>query len=839
MKSTFLLLTFFYLIIQTSLAQSGIPDAGFGRDGVVKTDIGKPHFNQSTFNGFKVLLGNNGTVIYNLIGAGGSDLIGSGETFITKRHSSGALDSSYGKNGVSATISMYGNDAVIQPDGKILIVGAISRQEFLRDFALARYNANGTLDSTFSGDGLQTNNFGVQSSQARSVILQNDGKIVVAGKTNNGFMLVRYNNDGSIDNSFLNEERHAGANDVFTPVSVLLQKDGKILVSGSNLNLNSFQNSIAVYRYNTGGSLDTTFGEEGNSVTSFGGSVNISAAAIQKDGKIVVAGNFSNRPTPDVNLAFARYSADGKPDSTFGVNGKLTASVAGLSITAMVLQKDEKILLAGSGFVISRFNSKGSIDSTFSGDGIQTTELSSSYTSASALAVEKNGKILLAGESSSQPGSIANYVLIRYNIDGSADTTFGTKGIVQGYLKQGYTVYKSTAVQNDGKVVAAGYTWNGEKFIFAVSRYRLNGAPDSSFSGDGTKTTSFGNDDDMANSVAIQADGKIVVAGSTGKAPHRDFAFARYNTNGEPDNTFSDDGKQVVKFGTAGDDYANAVAIQADGKIVAAGKSKNTAALVRLTANGETDVTFGGGDGKQTLGTTVAPDGSVAVSIALQKDGKIVIAGAFSPFALARYTANGYLDKNFGYGGVAKGNFKFDGAAAQAMAIQSDGKIIVAANVTTDDEANLVVVARYTNAGGIDSSFGKSGSVTSNDNNDFVNSLAIEEDGKILAGGTRRNHSAVSRITLQGTLDSTFGVNGTQVDQIAESGDVINSIAIHNNNLYAAGTALFPGNIGTVIKYLLNGKNELPLTKAVPSDNPPVAMIRKLTWHFDSQNFKQ
>jgi uncharacterized delta-60 repeat protein len=249
------------------------------------------------------------------------------------------------------------------------------------------------------------------------------------------------------------------------------------------------------------------------------------------------------------------------------------------------------------------------------------------------------------------------------------------------------------AIQADGKIVVVG---GGG---FALARYNPNGSLDTSFSGDGKQTTDFGCCANVANAVAIQANGKIVTVGSTDANSGGDFALARYNPNGTLDTTFSGDGKQTTDLGGRGS-VANAVALQANGKIVAAGVGGGGThpefALARYEPNGSLDPAFSG-DGKQTtdfgMGAADAANG-----IAIQGDGKIVTVGRASggstgdDFAIARYNPNGTLDVSFSDDGRNRTNFGASGAfdGANGVALQGDGRI-----VAVGDGNGEFALARY------------------------------------------------------------------------------------------------------------------------------------------------
>ena len=241
---------------------------------------------------------------------------------------------------------------------------------------------------------------------------------------------------------------------------------------------------------------------------------------------------------------------------------------------------------------------------------------------------------------------------------------------------------KAVVVQPDGKVVVVGATFRD--FAVALARYNPNGTLDTSFSGDGRQTTDFG----VANAVALQADGKIVVVGSIDSS----FALARYNPNGSLDTSFSGDGKQTTGIGGSSEDEATGVAIQGNGKIVVVGTATDPStganpkfALARYNPNGSLDTSFSG-DGKQTTDFGATRDG--ATGVALQGDGKIVAVGAADSgatthnFALARYNPNGSLDTSFS--GDGKQTTDFGGVdEANGVAIRRTARLSRSATPTS------------------------------------------------------------------------------------------------------------------------------------------------------------
>jgi len=414
-----------------------------------------------------------------------------------------------------------------------------------------------------------------------------------------------------------------------------------------------------------GGDLDPTFGTGGMVMTDLSRSTDIAnAVAVQSDGKLVVVGQtYKNNDYSTEDFAVARYNTDGTLDTTFGRGGKVRTDFPGLAAvpSSVVIQPDGKIVVAGGAFPlftflgdfkVVRYNPNGSLDRSFGSGGIVTTTFpEGSY--AFDVALQPDGKIIAAGTVfvDFNPGDISDtdFALARYNSDGSLDTTFGNGGTVMtDYFGFEDDVF-SVLIQPDGKIVAVGSANNPATFYdFAAARYLSNGAIDTTFGVSGKVSTDFGDQNfDRARSAALQSDGKIVAAGFaiSQNGVVQNFAVARYTSNGILDTTFSGDGKTQIDFGNCCQS-AMKVLLQSDGKIITVGGSNGESSeddflLARLSPRGSLDATFGVG-GK--VRTSFGDLNGGANGAALQSDGKIVAVGfqatfsnQWSNFALARY----------------------------------------------------------------------------------------------------------------------------------------------------------------------------------------------------------
>lgn len=470
-----------------------------------------------------------------------------------------------------------------------------------------------------------------------------------------------------------------------------------------------------------------------------------------------------------------------------------------MSVAAETERMEPRCLLA-AGVLDTTFGTGGEATFNFNNDGRGYSSTSSprrfSKDQGAAVAIQSDGKILIAGRLERSSTSDVVFGVTRFNSNGRVDTTFGSSGTVTitfpdggGALRNDQNKATGIAVQSNGKIVVVGNvdvpttTSNNKASIplaMGVARLNSNGTYDSTFDGDGRRIISFGSGTSQATGVAIASDGKIIVAGT--KSPNSstssdsDFAVARLTTTGALDTTFSGDGKQTVAFDIGGGlgDYCKAVAIQTDGKIVLAGsatiKVVNTSpnssettgdfAVARLTTSGVLDQTFDG-DGKRTIAFDRGGTGDDQCNAVTISSGKIVLAGSARfnntgdhDFALARLNSNGSLDSSFD--GDGKRTFGFDIGgdkydAAYAVKVQSDGKIVVAGSAKAVGLNSDYAVARLTSSGAYDTTFngtGKRASARSGD--DSAQALAIQSNGRlVLAGYSNINGTydfAVARI---------------------------------------------------------------------------------------------
>jgi uncharacterized delta-60 repeat protein len=412
--------------------------------------------------------------------------------------------------------------------------------------------APGDLDATFGNGGKVMTQFGELTYRGRAVLVQNDGKIVVAGHTYNNstydFAVARYNADGSLDASF----GSGGA--VVTPIGIssdyvtgaALQADGKIVVVGT---VWTGLEQFGVVRYNADGSLDTTFNGTGKITTDMIDNVGYDspyAARVQTDGRILVGGTCSNK------ICLARYNTNGSLDNSFDGDGKLIIETVNVheqeAAEALAVQNDGKILAAGNirltngnnDFLIVRINQNGTLDTSFGSAGRVITPVSLSTDFASAIAVASDGKIVAAGKSYrigsplTRPDVFTDYdaAIVRYLPDGSLDASFDGDGKAAARFGEDRNLFddfiNAVSIQQNGKVLISGYSWDGSRYNFTLARFNTNGSLDAGFGNNGKVLTTIGTLEDKGYAMALQKDGKIIVVGESHFGDRLSLTVVRY-----------------------------------------------------------------------------------------------------------------------------------------------------------------------------------------------------------------------------------------------------------------------------------------------------------------------
>jgi uncharacterized delta-60 repeat protein len=467
----------------------------------------------------------------------------------------------------------------------------------------------------------------------------------------------------------------------------------------------------------------------------------------------------------------------------------------------------------------------GDLDLSFSGDGkVLETSLATGF--AAAVAVQADGKIVAVG------GAANDFLVVRYIRAGSLDPTFGGDGIVTTSFGSNLSIDDAVAVavQTDGRIVVAGRAGSASNPQIALARYNTDGALDTTFSGDGILTMEFSigsSSGGPALGVAVQTDGRIVIVGSNGT----DVALARLTTNGTLDATFgpAPGGRATRDFGI--DDTATAIAILSDNRIIVAGSMTFNGQKVfvwdRFSSNGFAEGLQGTNPGNGASHTSFGPNTDVrATSMAIQPDGRIVLAGDFTftggggqvpiftdnGMAIARYNTDGTMDAAFDADGLRTIDFGIS-AFARAVAIQPDGKLVVAGRATTSGFPIDVALARLHASGALDTSFSGDGLLTTDfssggiSRNDSGSGLAIQaSDGRIVVAGSAGGNPGGGAALVALARYHAFSCNGVNVTLLGTNGpnsitgttkpDVIHGLG---GNDVLSGDPAFGGGSGDII----------------------------------------
>lgn len=385
------------------------------------------------------------------------------------------------------------------------------------------------------------------------------------------------------------------------------------------------------------------------------------------------------------------FALGGGIDSTFGVDGVVLQELTTDPnfILATTLQPDGKIVGVGAfGYtsgtnydsLIIRLSSDGSFDTSFDSDGSRVTALVGASDRFYAVALQTDGKIVAGG------GDSSNFYVARFTSAGALDATFDSDGVAFTDFGS-FDSIQAVAIDSQGRTLAAGSVSSSGRYVFGVARYTTDGAPDTSFSGDGMAMMTLGTVNNNATSMVIQPDGKILLAGQMAIAgADVQFAVGRLLTDGSVDSTFATNGMATLNIST-GADLLSAVTLQPDGKIVGAGYvsvTNNSSAVCRFNSDGTLDSTFNG-TGVHVIHLADPSSQDRLTGVTTQPDGKIVAAGmAFVSgiyrFSILRFHSDGTIDSTFDEDGFLIKKIGSYDSGASGVLRQPDGKIVAVGN---------------------------------------------------------------------------------------------------------------------------------------------------------------
>lgn len=709
----------------------------------------------------------------------------------------GDLDASFGVGGRAlASIGQISQDSgfasAVQPDGKIVVAGdSLDDSEFAINplsLFITRFNPDGSLDTSFGQQGRTV--FRMKTGpRATSVVVLSDGKILIGGHVfvyqgneyppssiQKAFLFVRLMPDGTPDNSFgsggvLKQFPDATAHNQMGAMTV--QPDGKIVATGftSVPPSQSTPHALLITRYNSDGSPDNSFDGDGKVVLNINATGNRgNAIAIQSDGKIVVGGSLKETSSSVTDFLIVRVNSDGSPDTSFDGDGRLTTKFGSTtsSIVGIAIQGDGRIVAAGSSnsgtlrnIAVARYTSSGAPDPTFDLDGNLITDIGDD--APTGLAIQADGKIVVGGQTALTGGGF-DFLAIRYNTDGSFDNSFDGDGKAITAVTTVFDRANSMFIEPDGQIVLAGFSRDIPDTDLSLVRHNVDGSLDTTFDGDGKLIAELGNAGDAIYDTAIQTDGKIVAAGYAFGGQYVQPAVARFNADGTLDTTFASNGKLILPASDR-HEYAAYIAVQSDGKIAFSIHTYQGGPYkaVRLNSNGTLDDSFGGS------GIVTVPVGTVydePYGLVLESDGKVVLGGTSNSNgihgpSMVRLNTDGSLDPSFGTGGKV---FETNASVGiYTLALQADGKIVLAGSTATPTPGqSAIYVARYNSNGSPDTAFGGGTGSTSTLVGTFnsASSSAIQSDGKIVISAYTDQNASIVRYNSDGTLDTTFSQDG-------------------------------------------------------------------------------
>lgn len=671
---------------------------------------------------YMTILQPNGKV---LIGGAFRSFNGVGRNNLARLNPNGSLDQSF-QPGLG--VDGYVSNAVLQPDGKLVITGEFSTYDGVSRKGIARIQPDGSLDNSFHpGEGV--------SGSIYDIALQPDGRLIIGGsflhydgmrRTN----IARLQPDGSLDASFVPPIAIGGLIDVY---AIALQADGKVVVAGT---ADDFSNSgKGIARLDSNGSLDPSF-QTGVGFCAWSCNSDYYAAAvelaIQPDGKILAGGQFVTY-NGTVRPGLVRIAADGSLDPTFQASG-----YDNYGANEIVLQSDGKLLILNGSKGVVRLNPDGSKDTSFT----YPESSPSAKRVPGTLALASDGSVFVAG---TIENSISNWPDQGYEVvyggyiqrlapNGSADPNFGYGSSGMAGMAGANGRVGDILLQQDGKAIVAGTfsLYNGVS-QHGLARLNVDGSLDANFSQAGAWS--------LITQMALQPDGKVLMCGGINSyGGVLSNGIVRVLADGSLDTTFDP--------GAGPNFHLRAIAVQPDGRIIIAGAMTyynfvNRERIARIHPDGSLDLSFHPGDG---------PNGDIT-AVALQTDGKILIGGQFNSYGgvpcggIARLNQDGSLDTAF--------HSTRWGCVVGKITHLQDGKLLV---------AGCPDLVRLNNNGSDDNTFSFGAGATFTDN-PKVRAVSVQPDGKLLVGGSfHLTHAGgscagLARLHADGSIDSSFTTN--------------------------------------------------------------------------------
>lgn len=703
----------------------------------------------------------------------------------------------------------------VDSQGRVVVAGSLRERggrfqtlQSGRGFVV-RYATDGNLDPRFGQAGCALFDGppadGVHASRLTALSVDGDDGLAIAATLDTttppwakSAALLRLTNEGVLDRRFgTGGWALAGVAFDTEAFGLALQADGRMIVAGSASHPDrAMVEGFALARYTREGAPDPTFGSSGRVDTSFLGGLERANAVVAHGEAIVAAGRVAPPGSRDGSFAVAKYDASGVLDASFGMGGFAQATFAGAGFStddearAVAVAPDGRIVAAGrsqaggrSSLAVACFRPNGTLDDSFGVRGRAILSLADAAApnqhEAAALAIDSRGGILIAGRAAAAPDRW-DMLLVRMRPDGSLDETFGDRGvIIADFFGMPDDGARAMVVQQDA-IVLAGTSGDGVA-VLRVGR-GIGTRPEDPGVGGGDVVFAPLAASARGRAIALQPDGRIVVAGEAQTdAGGLDIAVMRFGPDSAIDRSFGSAGVALFGFPDS-DDGAVAVRVLDDGTIVVGGESEQTAngdrdlLIIRLTADGRRETRFQGQGvvlGRGFFG------GRAPAVVTVDVDGSVIAAAPLTAtrVQMVRFRNDGGLDTRFGADGYVEMGSTFD-VEPRALAVQPDGKVVLAATVRSGDGARADVgVARFNADGAIDAAFGAGGwsVIDLEESDDIPHAVAVLPDGRIAIAGEavfdeqdrRRSEALVLCLGSDGTPDRGFnGWGGRLISEV-------------------------------------------------------------------------
>ncbi|WP_373998623.1 hypothetical protein [Bdellovibrio bacteriovorus] len=700
--------------------------------------------------------------------------------FIVRYQADGTIDSSFGeKNGVTTfdipeSTQIFVN---IKPDGKIVVITA---KESNSQNTLHQFTESGLPDLTFGYNGTAFID-NSDDKQIKSTVIQSDGRVVIAGVINSEYVIQRINLDGTYDSSFNNGTGKLVLSYNFagnTPIRIK-RGNGALYIAGYQWTGGEF--SACVAKISSDGVLDTSFGGGDGAITFLTPGILSTAydVEVDSDGKIIMAGNFDEYAS-DVPFLY-RFNSDGTPDTSFSGDGYAPITTGAVVKSHRIhILSNGKIDLIGtmSGDIFrARFNSDGSIDSGFhvSGYKLQSVGLTVSDSIASTYLLPDDGVLIIGG------GTDAHSIWVSFNVKSTMtagfDVTYGSSGTLRTYFSNIQEYIFSSQLSSDGKIISLLSVRDDDDTIYKLIRHNPKGILDSSFGVGGVAELTTDNEITDIINLYQTTDGKLLVHFHSNDGFTSYPVLQRYLTSGSVDTSFGVNGE--LKLNALSELYFDQLQLLPDGSFYIAGEltiaSDVHVVIAKFLSSGNLDLSFGGGDGywlsnmadnlSYVKGLHVTED-SIYVSLNADVSGNMAIAAI-------KLDLNGVPDPGFGTGGILKFNpVAGKNYNSKANLVDENNRLVVLAETDAFGPTQYAAF-RFDDAGNLDSSFGTAG-VTLIDNLPagydafLANKITLTSDGKILIVGRLKKETWLSELVFL-----RLNADGTRDTSFGNSNNVV------------------------------------------------------------------